>query len=84
MLTVGVSIPPRCRLPAYREIELHRETPGIYFHMYRSAWDFWPGEFRYRGVVYAPGSPIVIHDRDDTEERVDVGEGWYTFLIIDI
>jgi hypothetical protein len=66
-----------------RRIELHRETPGIYFHMHRAAWDFWAGEFRSRGLVYAPGSPTVTHDHDDAEERVDVGEGWCTFLIID-
>lgn len=66
-----------------RRIELHRETAGVYFHLYRSTWDMWRGEFRFRGVVYAPGSPTVTHDHDDTEERVDIGDGWYAFLIVD-
>lgn len=64
-----------------RQIELHQETPGIYFHIYRNT--FWSGGFRFRGLVYAPGSQTVTHDHDDAEERVDVGNGWYAFLIID-
>lgn len=66
-----------------RRIGIHRETPGVYFHTYHSTWDLWRGEFRSRGVVHAPGAPSVTHDHDDVEERVAVGDGWYTFLIID-
>lgn len=62
-------------------IERH-ETPGIYLHVYRST--VWTeGGFRYRGLVYAPGSPRVVHDHDDTEERVELRTGWYSYLIID-
>jgi hypothetical protein len=61
-------------------IESH-ETPGIYFQIDRSR--FRNQSFRFRGFVYAPGVPRVVHDHDDTEERVDLGNGWYSYLIID-
>jgi hypothetical protein len=58
------------------------ETPGLYFEIHwTTAWT--EGEFRYRGLVYAPGSPKVVHDHDDTEERVELRNGWYSYLIID-
>jgi hypothetical protein len=66
-------------------IETH-ETPGIYFHVHRTLPPLpfgWSGPYRYRGVVYAPGFPKVVHNHDDTEERVDLGAGWYSYLIID-
>lgn len=51
------------------------ETPGIYFHVYRTPyWGDDCGCFRFRGLVYAPGVPKVEHDHDDFETRVDLGE----------
>lgn len=29
------------------EIEAHSGTPGVYFHIYRTTWDTWRGEFRF-------------------------------------
>lgn len=61
-------------------------TPGIYFEMHRAdppRFFHFGGPFRYRGLVYAPGIPNVVHPYDDTEERVDLGGGWYAYLIID-
>jgi hypothetical protein len=70
------------------------ETPGTYFHVYRTP--FWSagsscfvkgedygGCFRFRGFVYAPGHPTVDHTHDDFETRIDLGGGWYSYLIID-
>lgn len=58
------------------------ETPGIYFEV---QWiPPWTDDvFRYRGLVYAPGSPKVVHDHDDVEERVELGDGWFSYLIVD-
>lgn len=67
----------RCGVQA---IETH-ETPGIYFRVYRSL--IWNESFRFRGLVYAPGVPRVVHNHDDSEERIDLGRGWYAYLIID-
>jgi hypothetical protein len=69
----------RLKRMGVQTVELH-ETPGIYFFVYRSPWT---NSFRYRGFVYAPGVPRVVHNHDDTEERVDLGDGWFSFLIID-
>lgn len=62
-----------------------QETLGVYFQIHsKSPPGFgWNGPFRYRGLVYAPGRPRVIHRYDDTEERVDLGGGWYSYLIVD-
>lgn len=73
----------RLRRAGIEQIETH-ETPGIYFHIHRSLPAFgWSGPYRSRGLVYAPGVPHVKHDHDDTEERVDLVGGWYSYLIID-
>lgn len=61
-------------------IERH-ETPGVYFHIYRNP--HWRECFRFKGVVYSPGFPRVVHNHDDTEERVELGDGWYSYLVID-
>jgi len=75
----------RLKAAGVERIETH-ETPGIYFHIHRTLPPSpfgWSGPYRYRGLVYAPGSPNVVHNHDDTEERVELGEGWYAYLIID-
>ena len=72
----------RLRRAGVRAIERY-DTPGIYFHVHRkNVWTdgVW---FRYRGLVYAPGSPKVDHDHDDVEERVELRNGWYSYLILD-
>jgi hypothetical protein len=61
-------------------IERH-ETPGVYFQIYRNP--YWTDCFRFSGIVYAPGFPKVVHNHDDIEERQELGEGWYAYLIID-
>jgi hypothetical protein len=61
-------------------IERH-ETPGVYFEVYRNP--YWTECFRSKGVVYAPGVSKVVHNHDDTEERVELLDGWFSYLIID-
>ena len=41
-------------------------------------------DFRFRGLVYAPGVPRAVHDHDDTEERIHLGDGWYWYLLVDM
>ena len=72
----------RLRKVGVEHIETH-ETPGVYFHVHRTLPPRWSGPYRYRGLVYAPGFPKVVHDHDDTEARVDLGGGWFSYLIID-
>ena len=61
---------------------IHREDiPGVYFQSYRSR--LFTDAIRLRGLVYAPGVSRVTHDHDDVEERVDLGSGWYLYLIVD-
>lgn len=75
----------RLRTAGIESIETH-ETPGIYFHVHRALPPppfGWSGPYRYRGLVYAPGFAKVVHTHDDTEERVNLGAGWYAYLIID-
>lgn len=83
----------RLRAAGIEWIERH-ETPGIYFHVYRSP--YWGADsscvfkgkdfgdcFKFRGLVYAPGHPTVDHYHDDFETRFDIGGGWYSYLILD-
>lgn len=49
--------------------------------MYRNP--YWIQCFRFKGIVYAPGFPKVVHNHDDTEERQELRDGWYAYLIID-
>lgn len=69
---------------AYLERIGQQGTPGIYFHVYRTpSWSLLCNCFRFRGLVYAPGVPKVEHKTDDYETRVDLGGGWYSYVIID-
>jgi hypothetical protein len=83
----------RLTIAGIERIERH-ETPGIYFHVYRSP--YWGADsgcvfkgedfgdcFKFRGLVYAPGHPTVDHSHDDFETRIDIGGGWYSYLILD-
>ena len=82
----------RLTVAGIERVEQH-ETPGIYFHVYRTP--YWGADcgcpfkgdecgcFKFRGLVYAPGVPKVEHTHDDFETRVELGRGWYSYLIID-
>lgn len=70
--------------PAGIEWIQQHETQGVYFQVYRRppTWG-WSGTHRSRGLVFAPGSPQVIDNHDDLEYRVNLGDGWYAYLILD-
>lgn len=70
--------------PAGIEWIQQHETQGVYFQVYRRppTWG-WSGTYRSRGLVFAPGSPQVIDNHDDLEYRVNLGDGWHAYLILD-
>ena len=58
---------------------------GVYFQLYRESAPgrLW-GAFRMRGIFYATGVvPRTLQYNDDTEERYDIGNGWYSYRILD-
>ena len=91
--TGGQSMPKELRAAGVDWIRRY-ETPGMYFHVYRSP--YWGADsgcvfkggdfgdcFKFRGLVYARGHPTVDHNHDDFETRIDIGGGWYSYSILD-
>ena len=70
------------RLRSAGVLEIRRyDGGGLYFEVYRGGWK--NSARRHRGLVYHPGVPKVVSPNDDVEDRVDLGHGWYSYLVVD-
>jgi hypothetical protein len=54
---------------------------GLYFEVYRGPWE--NSARRSRGLVYDRGVSKITYPHDDVEDRVDLGDGWFSYLYVD-